>query len=124
MLEKSMTINFNEIYEMFEKLKDREDFKEYRDEIQTNNEILFSWPFNAQEALKQISKLTGKYRYELNSFANRQNNGMYVTNQIVPKTDEQIKNDLQYINSLIPLFAFERKAITNYISESIKNSFK
>ena len=112
-----MTFKFKEIYETFEKSKEIHDFKEYLDEIQKNNEILSAWQFNVQEAIKQISKLTGKYRAELNFIANFQNNGMYVTNQVVRKTDEQIKGDLQYINSLIPLFALERKAITSYLKQ-------
>lgn len=112
-----MTFNFKEIYETFKKSKEIHDFKEYLDEIQKNNEILSAWQFNVQEAIKQISKLTGKYRAELNFIANFQNNGMYVTNQVVRKTDEQIKGDLQYINSLIPLFALERKAITSYLKQ-------
>ena len=112
-----MTFNFKEIYEIFEKSKEMHDLKEYLDEIQENNEILSSLQFNVQEAIKQISKLTGKYRIELNLIANLQNNGMYVTNQVVHKTDEQIKSDLQYINSLIPLFALEREAITSYLKQ-------
>ncbi len=118
-----MPLNFNEIYEIFEKSKEIHDLKEYLDEIQKNNEILSAWQFNVQEAIKQISKLTGKYRAELNFIAKLQNNGMYVTNQFVRKTDEQIKSDLQYINSLIPLFALERKAITNYLNQQIQRGF-
>ena len=116
-----MTFNFKEIYEIFEKSKEIYDFREYLDEIQKNNEILSALQFNIQEATKQISKLTGKYRAEFNLIANLQNNGMYVTNQYVLKTDEQIKNDLQYINSLIPLFALERKAITSYLKQQMQS---
>lgn len=114
-----MIFNFDEIYKIFEKSKEIHDIKEYYDEIQNNNEILYTKPFDSQKALKQIKKLTDKYRYELNFYAYIQNNGMSVSNQVIYKTDEHIINNLQYINSLIPLFALERKGITSYLKGEI-----
>ncbi|MBD5142951.1 MAG: hypothetical protein HDT22_04975 [Ruminococcus sp.] len=112
-----MIFNFEEIYKTFEKLKEIHDFKEYLDEIQKNNEILYTEPFDSQKALEQIHELTGKYRTELNVFAYMQNNGMCVSNQVTYQTNEHIINNLQYINNLIPLFALERKAITSYLKQ-------
>ena len=111
-----MTFNFDEIHKIFEELKETKDFKEYLDEIETNNKILSSHPFALEDALKQIDKLTGKYRAELNILAQISNNGMYVSNQVVYQTPDRIFNDLNYINGLIPLFALERKAITRACS--------
>lgn len=110
-----MIFNFKEVYETFEKSKEIHDFKEYLNEIRENNEILYTKPFDSKKALKQIDKLTEKYRIELNIFASLQNNGMCVSNQVTYQTNEHIINNLQYINNLIPLFALERKAITSYL---------
>ncbi len=118
-----MTFDFEEIHEIFEKSKEIHDFKEYLNEIQINNEILYTKPFDSQKALKQINKLTGKYRAELNIFAYMQNSGMYVSNNVTYQTNEHIINDLQYINNLIPLFALERKGITNYLNQQIQRGF-
>lgn len=112
-----MTFNFEEIHKVFEKSKETNDFKEYLDEIETNNKILSSQPFLLEEVLKQIDKLTGKYRAELNALAQINNNGMYVSNQVVYQTPERVFNDLNYINSFIPLFALVRKAITDYLKQ-------
>ncbi len=115
-----MIFNFEEINETFDKLKEIHDFKEYFDEIQKNNEILYTKPFDSQKALKQINDLTGKYRAELNIYAHIQNNGMCVSNQVTYQTNEHIINNLQYINNLIPLFALERKAVTSYLKNQIQ----
>ena len=115
-----MIFNFEEINKTFDKLKEIHDFKEYFDEIKKNNEILYTKPFDSQKALKQINDLTGKYRAELNIYAYIQNNGMCVSNQVTYQTNEHIINNLQYINNLIPLFALERKAITNYLKQQIQ----
>ncbi len=118
-----MMFDFDEIYKKFNDEKELHDFKEYLNEIQINNEILYTKPFDSQKALRQINELTGKYHAELNIFAYMQNNGMSVSNNVTYQTNEHIINDLQYINDLIPLFALERKGITNYLNQQIQRGF-
>ncbi len=115
-----MRFDLDEIYKIFNKEKELHDFKEYLDEIKINNEILYTRPFDSQKALKQINELTGKYCVELNIFAFIQNNGMSVSNNVTYQTNEHIFNNLQYINNLIPLFALERKGITDYLNQQIQ----
>lgn len=115
-----MIFNWEEIYKIFEISKETHDFKEYIDEIQENNVILSRCPFDEHEALKQIHKLTGKYCAELNAIAALMNNGMYVSYQVEYKSQERVYNDLNYINRLIPLFALERKSITEFLKKQIQ----
>lgn len=112
-----MRFDFERIYKTYDRAKEIHDFQEYIDEIEKNNSILSAQYFNSYEAKKQIDKLAGKYRIELNILARFQNNGMYVTNQNIEKTDMDIRNDLIYINSYIPLFAIERAGISHLLKQ-------
>lgn len=112
-----MKFDFEEIHKLYEKAKETHDFQEYIDEIEENNNILSAQYFNSFEAKKQISKLAEKYRLELNILAKFQNNGMYVTNHNISKTDVAIRNDLIYINNYIPLFAIERAGLSNLLKK-------
>lgn len=110
-----MIFDFSTIQKDFDKAKETHDFKEYIDEIKKNEAILNAQFFNAQEAKKQISKLTGKYREELNRYAAIHQNGMTVINNAVYITEERLYNDLKYINNLIPLFALERTGLSKLL---------
>lgn len=110
-----MNFNLNDIYKMFNDLKEKHDFKEYFDEIEDNNKILSENPFNMQRAQEKISELTGKYRFEINMLARFYGNGKSVTNQPVSKMPADVWDDLQYINQHIPLFALERKGISDFL---------
>ena len=119
-----MQLNLEEIYRVFDKEKEIHDYKEYVDEIYENNQILsicsLEWNRNLQERVQQqISKLTIKYKCELNLLAGIYGNNMTVTNKNIIKTPEILLNDLQYINQHIPLFALERMGISNFLKQKI-----
>lgn len=114
-----MNFDLIDVYKNFEKLKEEYDFKEYEDEIGENDKVLNEIPFDMQKAQQRISKLTRKYRMELNMLAYIYGNNMSVTNQPVAKTSKILWNDLQYINQHIPLFALERKGISEYLDQKM-----
>lgn len=66
-----------------------------------------------------LSILTGKYRMELNLLAHIYENNMSVTSQPVSKPAEILWNELRYINQHIPLFALERKGISDYLNQKM-----
>ena len=113
-------MNFNEIYKKYDEVKSSKDYIEYEYEIATNKLILNSYPFNEQFAKKQLSYLTIKYEKELNTFAKLQGNGMTVSHNPPSKTQFQIWKDLDYVNSLIPLFALERTGKSRIIKSLIE----
>lgn len=114
-----MDFDLKSVFEKFEKLKEGEDNEEYFDEIIENNNILSTNPFDVQKARQQISKLATKYKPELNMLAQIYNNGMAVTNKQLLKASGTIYYELEYISNHIPLFALERKGITNYLKKKI-----
>lgn len=114
-----MNFDLNNIYRTFESAKEMHDFKEYEDEMDDNNKVLNEIPFDAQKAKQRISILTTKYRTEFNMLARIYGNNMSVTSQPVSKTPEILWNDLQYINQHIPLFALERKGISDYLNQKM-----
>ena len=57
-----------------------------------------------------------KYHMELNMLVYIYGNNMSVTCQPVSKTPEILWNDLRYSNQHIPLFALERKGISDYLN--------
>ncbi len=114
-----MKFDWDYIYRTFENVKEKHDFKEYVDEIDENNKVLNEIPFDEQKARQRISKLTTKYRIELNMLACIYGNNMSVTNQPISKTPEILGNDLQYINQHIPLFALERKGISDFLKQKM-----
>ncbi|MCM1385766.1 MAG: hypothetical protein NC231_00450 [Bacillus sp. (in: Bacteria)] len=114
-----MKFDLNYIYEIFKNVKDKHDFKEYCDEMDENSKVLDTIPFDTQKAQQQISKLTTKYRGELNMLACLYGNNMSVTSQPMLKTAEILWNDLYYINQHIPLFALERKGISNFLNQNM-----
>lgn len=115
-----MNFNLNYIYKMFNELKEKHDFKEYLDEMEDNDKILSENPFNMQRAQERISKLTGKYRFEINMLARFYGNGKSVINQPVSKMPVDVWKDLHYINQHIPLFALERKGISDFLNRKIE----
>jgi len=114
-----MSFDLKEVYKIFKNLKEQHDFKEYEDEIDENDKVLNEIPFDTQKAQQRISKLTTKYRMELNMLAYIYGNNMSVTSQPVVKTPEILWNDLSYINQHIPLFALERKGISDYLDQKM-----
>ena len=114
-----MNFDLREVYKTYENLKEKHDFKEYEDEIDENDKVLNKVPFDMQKAQQRISKLTGKYRMELNLFAYIYGNNMSVTSQPVSKPAEILWNELRYINQHIPLFALERKGISDYLNQNM-----
>ena len=71
-----MNFDLREVYKTYENLKEKHDFKEYEDEIDKNDKVLNKIPFDMQKAQQRISKLTGKYRMELNLLAYIYGNNM------------------------------------------------
>lgn len=114
-----MNFDLNDIYRIFDEVKEKHDLKEYSDEMGENNRILNEIPFDTQKAQQQISKLADKYRFELNQLSHFYGNNMSVTNQPVSKTPEVLWNDLQYIDRHIPLFALERKGISDFLKRKM-----
>ena len=114
-----MNLDLGEVYKTYENLKEKHDFKEYEDEIEGNDKVLNSIPFDMQKAQQRISMLTGKYRMELNLLAHIYGNNMSVTSQPISKPPEILWNELRYINQHIPLFALERKGISDYLNQNM-----
>lgn len=114
-------MNFNEIYERFDKLKEAKEYADYVNEITTNINILNSCPFDEKAARRQISYMAKKYRCEIDAVAFLLNNNMYITDTPPEKNSKQIWSDLNYLNNLIPLFALERTCISNLLKKYIEN---
>ena len=95
------------------------ELEEYEDEIDENDKVLNEIPFDMQKAQQKISKLTTKYRIELNMLACIYGNNMSVTSQPISKPPKILWNDLKYINQHIPLFALERKGISDYLNRKM-----
>lgn len=114
-----MNFDLREIYKIYKDVKEKHDFKDYEDEINENEKVLGEVPFDMQKAQQRISKLTTKYRTELNILAYIYGNNMSVISQPVVKTPEILWNDLSYINQHIPLFALERKGISDYLNRKM-----
>lgn len=110
-----MNFDWKDIYQKFSQFKELDDFKEYCDEMDENSKVLNDIPFDELKAKQRISMLTTKYQIEINTLAFIYGNNMRVTNQPVQKTPDVVRNDLQYINDHIPLFALERKGISDYL---------
>lgn len=114
-----MNFDLREVYKTYENLKEKHDFKKYEDEIDENDKVLNKIPFDMQKAQQRISILTGKYRMEFNLLAHIYGNNMSVTSQPVSKPAEILWNELRYINQHIPLFALERKGISDYLNHKM-----
>ena len=112
-----MNFDLREIYKTYKNVREKHDFKKYEDEIDENERVLSEVPFDIQKAQQRISILTGKYRTELNLLAYIYGNNMSVISQHVSKPPEILLNDLSYINQHIPLFALERKGISDYLNQ-------
>lgn len=110
-------MDFKEIYEKYDKIKEMKDYIDYENEIATNIRILNSCPFDEEMAKEQIAYLANKYRYEINAVAMLLNNGLYITDTPPEKTSEQIGRDLSYLNNLIPLFAIERTGLSHLLKK-------
>lgn len=110
-------MDFNEIYEKFDKIKEMKDYIDYGNEIATNICILNSCPFDEETAKKQINHLVNKYRCEINAVAILSNNGKFAVDTPQKKSSNQIWLDLNYLNNLIPLFAVERAGLSNLLKQ-------
>lgn len=113
-------MDFNVIYEKYEKVKSFKEYIEYESEITANKLILDSYPFKEQYAKNQLSYLTEKYKRELNAYAQLQGNGMTIIPNPPQKSPQQIWNELNYINGLIPLFALERTGKSRILKKLIE----
>ena len=119
-------MNLSEIYEEYDKVKSEIDYIEYRNEISTNNNILRSNPFDEYSAIAQLDYLVRKYKKEINAFAILHRNGKTTSSNSPKKPPQEIWKDLDYVNSLIPLFALERTGksfILKNIIKQIDNNF-
>lgn len=114
-------MDFKAIYEKYDKIKEQKDYIDYENEMTTNRNILNSYPFEEETAKNQIDKLIRKYGKEINAVAILSGNGMHLTNNPPKKTPVQTWNELNYLNSLIPLFALERTGISNLLKQNGKN---
>lgn len=112
-------MDFKAIYQKYDELKELKDYIDYENEIITNRNILNSNPFEEVTAKNQIDKLISKYGKEINAVAILSGNGMHLTNNPPQKTPAQTWNELNYLNSLIPLFALERTALSHILKDVI-----
>jgi hypothetical protein len=109
-----------EKYQELKFYKEIYDIEEYLKEMQENENIINN--YDRDRAVKQNQKLTTKYMLELNMIATLTKNNNYVVQvdyRII--TDEKIRNDLKYLNNLIPLIALSRMGISK-IEDNILNN--
>jgi hypothetical protein len=109
-----------EKYQELKFYKEIYDIAEYLKEMQENENIINN--YDRDRAVKQNQKLTTKYMLELNMIATLTKNNNYVVQvdyRII--TDEKIRNDLKYLNNLIPLIALSRMGISK-IEDNILNN--
>lgn len=112
-------MDFKDIYEKYDEIKEMKDYIDYENEMTTNRNILNSYPFEEETAKNQISYLVNKYKDEINAVAYLFNNGMYTTENSPAKNQTRLWNDLNYLNNLIPLFALERTALSHILKDVI-----
>ena len=116
-----MTYNFDlqKFYDLFDRIKSQKEYLEYCKEMQENNRILNEKPFNYIEADNQVKKLINKYEAELNAIALLLQNGMKTTT-VNTKAPEQIRGELQYVNSCIPLIALIQTMVSEELNKIIE----
>ena len=117
-----MNYDLNDFYKLYSERKKTKDFKEYETEIRTNDAILKSFPFDESAAKKQIETLVPKYEDLINAVARITRNGRHTTTAAVNnnKSSQEIWNDLNYLNQLIPWFALERTGESTILENIIK----
>lgn len=114
-----MTLDMKKIETLFEAYQEGKEFEEYKRERIENHDILSSRPFDEDRAKQQIAKLVNKYRIEINALALFSGNGRYVIYNAV-KSPRELYDDLVYLDKNIALFALERKGLTYYLKETIR----
>lgn len=112
-------MDFKEIYDKYDKLKTHKDYMDYENEIATNIRILNSYPFDEEAAKKQNGELIRKYEKEINAVAILLGNGRNLVSNPPKKTSSQTWDELNYLNSLIPLFALERTGLSHILKDVI-----
>ncbi|MCH5257942.1 MAG: hypothetical protein J1D87_11665 [Lachnospiraceae bacterium] len=117
-----MNYDLNFFFNLYSELKKTKDFSEYEREIITNNAILNSIPFDKLSAESQIDTLVSKYKDLINAAAYLTNNGRHTTTATTNnnKSSQEIWNDLNYLNQLIPWFALERTGELKLLENIIK----
>ena len=116
-----MNYDLNYFFNLYGELKKTKDFSEYETEITTNNAILNLIPFDKMSAESQIATLVSRYNNLINAVARLANNGRYTTTATINnKSSQEIWNDLNYLNQLIPWFALERTGESKLLENIIK----
>ena len=116
-----MNYDLNYFLQLYSERKKMKDFTEYETEIITNNAILNSVPFDKLSAESQIATLVSKYDDLINAVAHLTNNGRRTTTATTNnKSSQEIWNDLNYLNQLIPWFALERTGESKILENIIK----
>lgn len=117
-----MNFDLNNFLQLYSERKKTKDFTEYETEIITNYAILNSVPFDKSAAESQIAALVSKYDVLINAVAYLTNNGRYTTTASITnnKSSQEIWNDLNYLNQLIPWFALERTGESKLLENIIK----
>lgn len=104
-----MSIDYPQVYQVFEKLKREKDFSEYSSELYEIDRLLNTVPFDSTRAAQVCADLTDKYKNEIN-----QKNGGLGGKTVVKcpprtKTVAELIEDLRYFRDYIPVFALMRE---------------
>ena len=104
-----MKYNFQKLYKEFEKVKTSKEYMEYCKNMSDNLKVINNTPFDGQKARKQIANMTREYGEDFNWLAEIYGNGMTVVPFAHEKSDDQLKDELIYINNQIPIIALKRE---------------
>ena len=107
-----MSIDYNRVFQEFEKLKEEKDLSEYSSELCEINRLLNKVPFDSTMASRACSFLATKYEKEINLLSGHTGGTRVVKGRTTAKTAIELYNDLLFFKSHIPVFAFVRKAKT------------
>lgn len=114
-----MTLDDKQIEAIFEAYNKSEVLKEYRQDKKENHDILTSNPFDAEKARQQISKIVFKYGIEINATALLSGNGRTTITPAPPKTPEQLRDDLTYLDDNLLRFTLAHEGLSSLLNEII-----
>ena len=114
-----MTLDNKRIETLLEAYNKSELLNEYRQEKKNIHDILTSNPFDAEKARQQISTIISKYSIEINATALLSGNGRITVFPAPPKTPEQLRDDLTYLDDNLLRFMLEHEGLSNLLNEII-----
>lgn len=106
-----MGIDYKRVYQEFERVKNAKEFNEYSSELEQISRLLNTYPFDSVRATTVCSYLAGKYENEINQQPPEAGEKKTVIKGTVlpPKTPDNLKEDLYYFQTHIPIFALKRE---------------